>query len=160
MIRFRTSTNSQIELGAVQIVRGIGAGCLGFPTQTAVQSAAKHEHVAAITACYLLVCSSLSLHISPLAILTSSLTSFCLSRPACSCSNLRSDAPAASLDYLAGGIGSAIGGGIWTAVVPGKIEQYMGNPALAASAYRDPITFARTWAMGTPERIAISRAHD
>lgn len=33
MIRFRTSTNSQAELAIVQVVRGIGSGCIGFPVR-------------------------------------------------------------------------------------------------------------------------------
>lgn len=43
MIRYRRSTNSQVELAMVQVVRGLGAGCIGFPVQAAIQSAAKHE---------------------------------------------------------------------------------------------------------------------
>ena len=43
MIRYRQSSNSQVELAIVQVVRGLGAGCIGFPVQAAIQSAAKHE---------------------------------------------------------------------------------------------------------------------
>lgn len=43
MIRYRGSTNSQVELAMVQVVRGVGAGFIGFPTQAAIQSVTKHE---------------------------------------------------------------------------------------------------------------------
>ena len=43
MIRFRTATNSQVELAVVQAVRGIGVGMIGFPVQAAIQSASKHD---------------------------------------------------------------------------------------------------------------------
>ncbi|KAI5449653.1 hypothetical protein NCC49_004203 [Naganishia albida] len=118
MIRFRTSTNSRAELAAVQVVRGFGAGCISFPIQAALQSASKHEHMAAITAGWLLVY------------------------------------------YIAGGIGSAIGGGIWTNKVPGKLQEYFTNSTLADQAYKNPTGFIVTYLPGTPERIAIARAHD
>lgn len=41
--------------------------------------------------------------------------------------------------YLAGGVGSAIGGGIWTNTVQEKIREYMNNDTLAASAYANPL---------------------
>jgi SIT family siderophore-iron:H+ symporter-like MFS transporter len=62
--------------------------------------------------------------------------------------------------YIAGGIGSAIGGGIWTNLVPGKLDEYFTNSTLAASAYANPTGFIRTYLPGTPERMAIARAHD
>jgi len=62
--------------------------------------------------------------------------------------------------YLAGGVGSAIAGGIWTNTVPGKIQEYMANDALAAQAYANPFGFATRYAYGTPERMAVARAHD
>ncbi|KAL8279884.1 hypothetical protein RQP46_007734 [Phenoliferia psychrophenolica] len=118
MIRYRTSTNSQAELAIVQVIRGFGVGCIGFPVQAAIQTEAKHEHVAAITASYLLIY------------------------------------------YLSGGIGSAIGGGIWTNLVPQKLDAYMGNSTLAASAYGNPLGFIVKYKVGTPERAAVARAHD
>lgn len=82
--------------------------------------------------------------------------------------------------YLAGGVGSAIGGGafnysrcfvlafslihhcagIWTNLVPNKIDLYMGNSTLAASAYANPVNFIKIYAPGTPPRMAVARAHD
>ncbi|ORY92512.1 major facilitator superfamily domain-containing protein [Leucosporidium creatinivorum] len=118
MIRYRGSTNSQGDLAMVQVVRGIGSGFIGFPTQAAIQTVTKHEHLAAITAAYLTVY------------------------------------------YLAGGIGSAIGGGVWTNTVPTKIRTYMGNDTLAAAAYANPIGFIATYGVGTPERLAVARAQD
>lgn len=43
MIRFRTATNSQVELVFVQAIRGIGAGMISFPLQAAIQSASTHD---------------------------------------------------------------------------------------------------------------------
>jgi SIT family siderophore-iron:H+ symporter-like MFS transporter len=91
---------------------------ISFPTQAAIQSVTKHEHLASITACNLLVY------------------------------------------YLSGGIGSAVGGGIWTNLVPDKMAAYFADKALAAEAYANPIGFIKKFAPGTPERIAIARAHD
>jgi SIT family siderophore-iron:H+ symporter-like MFS transporter len=86
--------------------------------------------------------------------------------------------------YIAGGIGSAIGGGtwrrnldrvslrqsltcahrlltgIWTNLVPGKLDEYFTDSTLAASAYANPTDFIKTHLPGTPERFAIARAHD
>jgi len=62
--------------------------------------------------------------------------------------------------YIAGGIGSAIGGGIWTNLVPGKLEAYFTNTTLAQSAYANPTGFIKIYLPGTPERMAIARAHD
>ena len=118
MVRFRQSTNSTGEIIAVQIVRGIGAGMISFPTQAAIQSVSKHEHLASITAFNLLIY------------------------------------------YISGGIGSAIGGALWTTQVPGKLASYMPDAAAAASAYADPITFIKKYAVGTAERMAVARAHD
>lgn len=86
---------------------------------------------------------------------------------------------------MSGGIGSSIGGGIWTNLVsrplflrnkeskkqtlidpsprrqvPNKIDRYMNNDTLSTSAYKNPIGFAAKWAYGTPERMAVARAHD
>lgn len=62
--------------------------------------------------------------------------------------------------YLAGGIGSAIGGGVWTNTVPEKIRTYMNNDTLAATAYANPIGFIASYGVGTPERLAVARAQD
>lgn len=62
------------------------------------------------------------------------------------------------------GIGAAIGGAIWTNIVPKKIETYFSSVAngafLGREAYGDPFTFALEHAVGTPERAAIARAQD
>jgi SIT family siderophore-iron:H+ symporter-like MFS transporter len=135
MIRFRQSTNSRAEIIVVQILKGFGIGLISFPAQAVIQSACAHEHLAAVTATYLIVFYlTVSNHI---------ITEF----PA----NKQS------------GIGTAIGGAIWTNVVPGKIEEYFApiNATLGIQAYRDPVTFAKLeWPMGTPERAAIARAQD
>lgn len=55
MIRYRRADNSQAELGMVQVIRGLGSAGIGFPVQAAIQAAAGHEHLAAITAAYLTV---------------------------------------------------------------------------------------------------------
>lgn len=55
MIRYRTSTNSYAELVVVQLIRGIATGMLPYPTQSLIQAASPHEHLAAITAGWLVV---------------------------------------------------------------------------------------------------------
>lgn len=55
MIRYRNSDSSKADYAIVQVLRGLGSGCIGFPVQAAIQSVSKHEHVAAITAGYLTV---------------------------------------------------------------------------------------------------------
>ncbi|KDE07039.1 hypothetical protein MVLG_02617 [Microbotryum lychnidis-dioicae p1A1 Lamole] len=118
MIRYRQSTNSQADLAMVQIVRGFGVGCIGFPVQAAIQTVSKHEHIAAITAGYL------------------------------------------TIYYFSSGIGSAIGGVIWTNLVPEKLAEYMPDQSLVTSAYQNPIGFIARFPPGTPERLAVARAHD
>jgi SIT family siderophore-iron:H+ symporter-like MFS transporter len=55
MIRFRQSTNSRAEVIIVQILKGCGIGLISFPAQAVIQSACAHEHLAAVTATYLIV---------------------------------------------------------------------------------------------------------
>jgi hypothetical protein len=55
MIRFRQSTNSRAEIIVVQILKGFGIGLISFPAQAVIQSACAHEHLAAVTATYLIV---------------------------------------------------------------------------------------------------------
>ncbi|BGO99264.1 hypothetical protein NBRC10513v2_000368 [Rhodotorula toruloides] len=117
MIRYRDAGASKGDLAVVQLVRGFGVGCIGFPVQAAIQSVSKHEHLGAITAGYLTVY------------------------------------------YLAGGVGSAIGGGIWSNSVPGKMQSYISNSTLAAQAYANPIGLIAKFPPGTPVREAMSRAH-
>lgn len=78
---------------------------------------------------------------------------------ACSGAGPRAD-EACFTDYFSGGIGAAITGGIWTNEVFDKLTRYLGDSALATSAYSDPISFSIEFAMGTPERSALNRAHD
>ncbi|GAA5923509.1 uncharacterized protein JCM15063_003670 [Sporobolomyces koalae] len=61
--------------------------------------------------------------------------------------------------YLSQGVGSAIGGGIWTNLVPGKLNRYIDDPVLARKAFSNPLGLLKTYAPGTPVREAISRAH-
>ncbi|KAK9479124.1 MFS transporter [Lipomyces japonicus] len=65
--------------------------------------------------------------------------------------------------YSSYNIGSALGntisGAIWTQVLPGKLEQALGDPVLAASVYGDPFTFAATYPVGTTERDAVVIAY-
>jgi SIT family siderophore-iron:H+ symporter-like MFS transporter len=62
-----------------------------------------------------------------------------------------------------GGIGSAIGGAIWTNVLPGEISRRFApfqNETLEALAYGNPLGMATQYPMGTPERLAIGAAQD
>lgn len=43
MIRYRDAGASKGDLAVVQLVRGFGSGCIGFPVQAAIQSVTKHE---------------------------------------------------------------------------------------------------------------------
>ncbi|GAA5850578.1 hypothetical protein JCM5353_006807 [Sporobolomyces roseus] len=61
--------------------------------------------------------------------------------------------------YLSQGIGSAIGGGIWTNLVPAKMNAYIADPAIAAKAYANPIGLLKTYPPGTAVRDAMARAH-
>lgn len=60
--------------------------------------------------------------------------------------------------YLAGGIGSAIGGGIWTNYVPSHLLEYTGNQTLANELFSNPIGAIRKYPVGTPPRDALNRA--
>ncbi|GAA5901625.1 hypothetical protein JCM6882_006027 [Rhodosporidiobolus microsporus] len=117
MVRYRSAGAKQGDLAGVQVLRGFGAGCLGFPIQAAIQSVSKREHLGAITSSYLLIY------------------------------------------YLAGGIGSAVGGGIWSNLVPGKMEAYLPNSTIAGQAYSNPLGLIATHPPGDPIRDAMSRAH-
>ncbi|GAA6039855.1 hypothetical protein JCM8097_006764 [Rhodosporidiobolus ruineniae] len=117
MIRYRNSGATQGDLAAVQVVRGIAVGCIGFPVQAAIQSVTKRTNLASITAGYL------------------------------------------TIYYLAGGVGSAIGGGIWSNTVPGKMNQYISNSTIAAAAYSNPVKLISQYAPGTEIRDAMARAH-
>jgi len=61
--------------------------------------------------------------------------------------------------YLSQGVGSAIGGGIWTNLVPAKMNAYIADPAIAAKAYANPIGLLKTYPPGTAVREAMARAH-
>lgn len=58
------------------------------------------------------------------------------------------------------GIGAAIGGAIWTNIVPSRISEYMQNEALAAKAYGNPFGFAVEYGLDTLPRQALQRAQD
>ncbi|WVW81257.1 hypothetical protein I302_103248 [Kwoniella bestiolae CBS 10118] len=63
--------------------------------------------------------------------------------------------------YVAMAIGSAIAGAMWTNIVPDKLEEYLqGNATLAASAYKDPLTYATKWKVGTWQRDGVAHAQD
>lgn len=63
-----------------------------------------------------------------------------------------------------GGIGSAIGGSIWTNVALKKISNYVaaagGNTTEVQMAYNNPLGFADLYPMGSPKRDAIAKAQD
>ncbi len=53
LIRFRGGGNSHAGVVAAQCLLGFGAGFFTFPTQTIVQAATRHEHMAVVTGLYL-----------------------------------------------------------------------------------------------------------
>ncbi|GAA5968899.1 hypothetical protein JCM11641_000771 [Rhodosporidiobolus odoratus] len=60
--------------------------------------------------------------------------------------------------YLSQGVGSALGGGIWSNLVPKKMAAYISDPTIAAQAYANPIGLIAKYAPGTEVREAMSRA--
>lgn len=132
MIRFRQSGNAKAGFYMIQIMKGVGIGCISFPTQAIIQSAAPHEQLAGITAAYLVIF------------------------------------------YMTSGIGAAIGGAMWTNIVPDKIAEYMPTPqaiievcgagltnvTTGTCAYGAPLIFKTLYGMETPERRALNLAQD
>ena len=68
--------------------------------------------------------------------------------------------------YMTGGIGSAIGGAIWTNILPSRIPSEFAkfgitNQTILNMAYNDPVQgFRNNFPWGTPEREALSRVQD
>lgn len=61
---------------------------------------------------------------------------------------------------IGGAVGSAISGAVWGNQIPGKLEQYL--PAAVrdqAHAIYNSVDVARSYPMGSPERLAIARAY-
>ncbi len=59
-----------------------------------------------------------------------------------------------------GAVGAAISGAIWTANVPTKLQAYLPESAKGrAMEIFGSLAIARTFPMGSPERIAINRAY-
>ncbi|RYP36051.1 hypothetical protein DL767_003523 [Monosporascus sp. MG133] len=56
-------------------------------------------------------------------------------------------------------LGNAISTAIWTQVLPAELAHQLGDAALAADAYSQPLTFIVTYVAGTPERIAMVAAY-
>ncbi|GAA6044709.1 hypothetical protein JCM8097_000241 [Rhodosporidiobolus ruineniae] len=60
---------------------------------------------------------------------------------------------------MAAAIGSAIGGGIWSNLVPAKLNKYIDDPAIAKKAYANPLALISKYAPGTAVRDGLGRAH-
>lgn len=61
---------------------------------------------------------------------------------------------------IGGAVGSTISGAVWRNQVPKKLRQYLPSSAQGqAMAIFNDIVTAKSYAMGTPERIAINRAY-
>ena len=61
---------------------------------------------------------------------------------------------------VGGAVGSAISGAIWTANIPEKLRQYLPPSAQAdATLIFGNLTLAKSYALGSPERIAIDRSY-
>lgn len=61
---------------------------------------------------------------------------------------------------VGGAVGSAISGAIWTANIPTKLQQYLPSSAQAdAMLIFGNLTLAESYAVGSPERIAIDRSY-
>lgn len=65
---------------------------------------------------------------------------------------------------IASAIGYTISGAIWSQVMPGELERRLapvtgGNTTFATTVYGDPFTFATTYAIDSPERLAVIAAY-
>lgn len=61
---------------------------------------------------------------------------------------------------IGGAVGSAISGAVWTANIPAKLQQYLPPSAQAdAKLIFGNLTLAESYAIGSPERIAINRSY-
>jgi SIT family siderophore-iron:H+ symporter-like MFS transporter len=56
-------------------------------------------------------------------------------------------------------LGNTISGAIWTQVLPGELENRLGNATLAAEVYGNPFAFAIANPVGTPDRDAVVLAY-
>ncbi|EAW19657.1 putative siderochrome-iron transporter Sit1 [Aspergillus fischeri NRRL 181] len=56
-------------------------------------------------------------------------------------------------------LGNTISGAIWTQVLPGELENRLGNATLAAEVYGNPFAFAQANPVGTPDRDAVVLAY-
>lgn len=52
-------------------------------------------------------------------------------------------------------LGDTIAGAIWSQVLPGELNNALGDSALATQAYGDPFTFVSSHPMGTPVRQGV-----
>ncbi|KAJ9137254.1 MFS general substrate transporter [Pleurostoma richardsiae] len=65
-----------------------------------------------------------------------------------------------TLCEMGAAVGAAISGAVWGRLVPAKLEQYLpeGSKGKAAEIYASVVK-ARSYAVGSPERLAINRAY-
>lgn len=56
-------------------------------------------------------------------------------------------------------VGNTISGAMWNQILPGEIGKRITNSTLAASIYADPLTFAATNPVGTPDRDLVIDAY-
>ncbi|EAL86866.1 ferrioxamine B transporter [Aspergillus fumigatus] len=56
-------------------------------------------------------------------------------------------------------LGNTISGAIWTQVLPGELENRLGNATLAAEVYANPFAFTQVNPVGTPDRDAVILAY-
>lgn len=56
---------------------------------------------------------------------------------------------------IGGAIGNAISGAIWTQILPGRLQQDLGDGNLSTLVYDSPFTAIKDFAWGSPERDAI-----
>lgn len=56
-------------------------------------------------------------------------------------------------------LGNTISGAIWTQVLPGELENRLGNATMAAEVYANPFAFTQVNPVGTPDRDAVILAY-
>ncbi|KAK7202368.1 major facilitator superfamily domain-containing protein [Myxozyma melibiosi] len=64
-----------------------------------------------------------------------------------------------SMYYVGSAFGTSVSGAIWTNLLPEKLLENLQNATLAASVYGDPFTFAATYTIDSPERLAVIHSY-
>lgn len=64
-----------------------------------------------------------------------------------------------ALFFISQAIGSSIGGAIWSATLPPRLAEALGDPALANTIYSDPIDWISKHGFDDPQRQVVAQAY-